>query len=93
MFYTTNITEMNKIVGDFSLTYYLIKKDEVVEGTICTTFDIEVHKMVDGLVEKEVCSSVSSDIDKATSILDMLYRNDVLPDTLLEVMEECLEIL
>lgn len=80
------------MVEELSLKYSLLKKDEVVENQLYTTFDIEVEKISNELVQKEICSSVSSDIEVATSILDILYRNDVLPETLLEVIEECLEI-
>lgn len=92
MSYKISVLQKEKQVGDLLLKYTLFKKDETIEGNIVTTFDVEVVKVKDSIVETAICPSISSDLDIATTIVDILYRNDVLPETLLEVIEECLEL-
>lgn len=92
MSYKISVLQKEKQVGDLLLKYTLFKKDETIEDNIVTTFDAEVVKVKDSIVETAICPSISSDLDIATTIVDILYRNDVLPETLLEVIEECLEL-
>lgn len=92
MSYKISVLQKEKQVGDLLLKYTLFKKDETIEDNIVTTFDVEVVKVKDSIVETAICPSISSDLDIATTIVDILYRNDVLPETLLEVIEECLEL-
>lgn len=92
MSYKISALQKEKQVGDLLLKYTLFKKDETIEDNIVTTFDVEVVKVKDSIVETAICPSISSDLDIATTIVDILYRNDVLPETLLEVIEECLEL-
>lgn len=90
MSYKVCVLQKNKMVEELSLKYSLLKNDG--SSDMVSTFDIEVEKVSNGVVQKEVCYSVSSNIEVATSILEVLYRNDVLPETLFEVMEECFEL-
>lgn len=90
MSYKVCVLQKNKVVEKLSLKYSLLKNDG--SNGMVSTFDIEVEKVSNGVVQKEVCHSVSSNIEVATSILEVLYRNDVLPETLFEVMEECFEL-
>lgn len=92
MSYKISVLQKDKEVDGLSLTYSIFKKDEIIEGDIYTMFDIEVQKSTKTRMEKCTCPSVSSDINTAVDILEILYRNDVLPETLMEVMEECLEL-
>lgn len=92
MSYKISVLQKEKQVEDLLLKYTLFKKDETIENSIVTTFDIEVVKVKGDIVETAICPSVSSDISIAESIMDILCRNDVLPETLLEVIEECLEL-
>ncbi len=85
------ISQKSKSVEDFTLKYALSQRRETIEDTVLTVFDIAVYKTYNNTITNVVCPSVTSNLECACNILDVLYNNDVFPETLLETLEDYLE--
>ncbi|MGN1412253.1 MAG: DUF6514 family protein [Oscillospiraceae bacterium] len=92
------MTDVNIIVEKsikfegISLKYQIIKREDVFEGNSYTFYDISVEKNSKGVVEENVCSALTTDINTAKKVLNILCDNIVLPENLFECLEECLEL-
>lgn len=85
---SNKVSTMSREAEGLLLEYSTIERS--VEGT--TVFDVSVRKSRGQGSECAVCRDVSRDPDTARRILELLYESYVLPETLLESMEECLEV-
>lgn len=86
------VIEKNINVEGISVKYQIIKREDVFEGNSYTFYDVLVEKTSNGLVEENICSALTTDINVAEKVCNILCDNMVLPENLFECLEECLEL-
>lgn len=86
------IFEKSIEVEELFVKYQVIQRDDVFEETSYTFYDIAVEKISQGKTESCVCSSLTTNRDTAEKICNLICENIVLPETLFESLEECLEV-
>lgn len=89
---TILVFEKSVKVENLSITYQVVKNDGILEGNSYTFYDIMIEKISSNSVERNVCVHLTTDIEIAKKICNILCDNFVLPENLFECVEECLEL-
>jgi 23S rRNA maturation-related 3'-5' exoribonuclease YhaM len=79
-------------VEGIRVEYKVLQTKRIFEGETHTFYDISVEKASHNALERRVCHSVTTILEVATKLCDLMYENKVLPENLEESLEECLEL-